>query len=211
MANINQNKKVHFLYKSTNQLNGNYYVGIHSTNKVDDSYIGSGTRFRNEVRKYGKSNFTREILEFFSTRDKALLAELGYVSSILQDPNCLNLCEGGRAGGLNDEARKKSKERRDWLRENSPEWNSEVSRKVSEGLRKSCQNRPGTFTGKTHKPETIEKMKTVAQGRGKGEDNSQYGTCWITNQLQNKKIKKSHTIPEGWKLGRILKITNARC
>jgi hypothetical protein len=210
MANINQNKKVHFLYKSINQLNGNYYVGIHSTNKVDDSYIGSGTRFRNEVRKYGKSNFTREILEFFNTRGEALLAEFILVSSILQDPNCLNLCKGGRAGGLNDEARKKSKEKRDWLRENNPEWNTEISTKVSEGLKKSYQNRPGTFTGKTHKPETIEKMKTVAQGRGKREDNSQYGTCWITNEIKNKKIKKSDPIPDGWRLGRkVLKTTVA--
>lgn len=207
MANINQNKKVHFLYKSTNQLNGNYYVGIHSTNKVDDSYIGSGTRFRNEVRKYGKSNFTREILNFYSTRDEALLAEFDYVSSILQDPNCLNLCEGGRAGGLNDEAHKKSKEIRDWLRENSPEWNSEVSRKISEGLKKSFQNRPGTFTGKSHKPVTIEKMKTIAQGRGEGDSNSQYGTCWITNEVANRKIKKSDSIPEGWRLGRKIKKT----
>lgn len=207
MANINKNKTVHFLYKSTNQLNGNYYVGIHSTNKVEDSYIGSGTRFRNEVRKHGKANFTREILEFFNTRDEALLAEFETVSKILQDPKCLNLCEGGRAGGLDEEARKKSKEKRDWLRENDPTWNIEVSIKVKEGLQKYYQNRPGTFSGKSHKPETIEKMKIIAQGKGKGKTNSQYGTCWITNKIENKKIKKSDPIPDGWRLGRNIKTT----
>jgi hypothetical protein len=207
MANINKDKKVHFLYKSTNQLNGNYYIGIHSTNEVDDSYIGSGTRFRNEVRKYGKFYFTREILQFFDTRNEALLAEFNVISKILQDPKCLNLCEGGRAGGLSDEVRKKSKERRDWLRENSPEWNTKVGAKVSEGLKKSYQNRPGTFTGKTHKPDSIQKMKTAAVGRGAGETNSQYGTCWITNEIENKKTTKSNPIPQGWRLGRVIKTT----
>jgi hypothetical protein len=37
--------------------------------------------------------------------------------------------------------------------------------------------------------------------------NSQWGTKWICNveTLQNKKIAKLETVPEGWKLGRIIK------
>ena len=58
------------------------------------------------------------------------------------------------------------------------------------------------WTGKTHTPETIEKMKSQHKGTGIGKDNSQYGTCWITNGEQNKKIKKIETIPDGWKRGR---------
>ena len=50
-------------------------------------------------------------------------------------------------------------------------------------------------------------MKTVAQGKGKGTDNSQYGTCWITNEIENKKIHKGDLIPEGWRLGRRIKTT----
>ena len=37
-----------------------------------------------------------------------------------------------------------------------------------------------------------------------GSSNSQYGTGWITNEIDNKKIKKSDTIPDGWRLGRKL-------
>lgn len=36
----------------------------------------------------------------------------------------------------------------------------------------------------------------------KGERNSQYGTCWITNEKANKKIHKGDLIPNGWRLGR---------
>jgi hypothetical protein len=35
-----------------------------------------------------------------------------------------------------------------------------------------------------------------------GEKNSQFGTMWITNGIESKKIKKDDLIPEGWKKGR---------
>jgi hypothetical protein len=192
------------MYKSTNVVNGNYYIGIHSTNKVEDSYIGSGTRFRNEVRKYGKSNFEREILQFFPTREEALLEEYEIVSRILSDPKCLNLCKGGKVGGLDEEARRLSKQKRDWLRKNDPSWDSEVGLKVSVGLKEYYKDKPGTFTGRVHKPETIEKMKQSAVGRGVEKSNSQFGTCWITNGTENRKIKKDSPVPNGWKPGRVM-------
>ena len=37
------------------------------------------------------------------------------------------------------------------------------------------------------------------------EKNSQFGTCWITDEIENKKIKKINPIPNGWRLGRINK------
>ena len=42
------------------------------------------------------------------------------------------------------------------------------------------------------------------KGKNSGEANSQYGTMWITNGTENKKIKKENVIPEGWYKGRIL-------
>ena len=35
-------------------LNGKYYVGKHSTNNLNDGYIGSCDRLRKSVKKYGK-------------------------------------------------------------------------------------------------------------------------------------------------------------
>ena len=45
----------------------------------------------------------------------------------------------------------------------------------------------------------------------KGEKNSQYGTCWITKDNENKKIKKEYLdeyISLGWKAGRVIKNKN---
>ena len=56
--------------------------------------------------------------------------------------------------------------------------------------------------GSRHSEETKKKMSLSQQGKQKGEKNSQYGTCWITNGKESKKIKKEDLIPNGWKLGR---------
>jgi hypothetical protein len=200
-------KKYHFIYKTTNLLSGRYYIGMHSTDDLNDGYLGSGTLLRRSINKHGKENHSIEILQFLNSREELAAREKEIVSlQEIAKKECMNLKVGGD-GGINSDMRQQSRKKRDWLRENSPTWNSEVSRRVSEGLRKYYQNRPGTFTGKSHKPETIQKMKTVAQGKGKGTDNSQYGTCWITNEIENKKIHKGDLIPEGWRLGRRIKTT----
>jgi hypothetical protein len=42
-------------------------------------------------------------------------------------------------------------------------------------------------------------------GHAQGTKNSQFGTMWITNEQENRKIKKTDPIPDGWVKGRVLK------
>lgn len=44
-----------------------------------------------------------------------------------------------------------------------------------------------------------------------GEKNSQFGSMWITNEEENKKIKKEDNIPSGWRKGRYMKRKNKKC
>lgn len=52
----------HIIYKTTNLLNNKIYVGVHSTNNLDDGYLGSGQAIRTAIKKYGKTNFIRDVL-----------------------------------------------------------------------------------------------------------------------------------------------------
>lgn len=89
-------KKYNFVYKTTNLINGKIYIGVHSTNNLDDGYLGSGNLIVQSIKKYGKENFSREILEYFDTREEAYFKESEIVSSefILRD-NVYNITEGG--------------------------------------------------------------------------------------------------------------------
>ena len=72
--------KYHFLYKTTNLINNKYYYGMHSTYKLDDGYLGSGKILRYSIRKYGKENFVIEIIEFYSSREELVEAEIKLIT-----------------------------------------------------------------------------------------------------------------------------------
>jgi hypothetical protein len=54
-------EKDHYVYCTTNLINSRKYIGSHS-GKIDDSYLGSGVNLKRAIRKYGKKNFTKQIL-----------------------------------------------------------------------------------------------------------------------------------------------------
>jgi len=61
------------------------------------------------------------------------------------------------------------------------------------------------WTDRKHSIETKNKIGIKNSNKQKGEKNSQFGTCWVTNGVENKKIKNNKQIPDGWVRGRTLK------
>jgi hypothetical protein len=221
MSNIKENKKFHFTYKTTNLINNRYYLGMHSTNRIDDGYLGSGKRLYYELNKYGSKNFKFEILKQFNSREELVQEEINLITEQdIKNPDCLNLKNGG-LGGFSKEVREMGKiaakiyMKNKWenpeyrekmmLFRNDPEWVMWRNKKISEGQKKVSFNN-STFIGRQHTEETIQKMKNSKKEQGKGVTNSQYGTCWITNEQENIKIRKGDLIPNGWRLGRIMKV-----
>jgi group I intron endonuclease len=210
MANLNKLKKYHFLYKTTNLLNGTFYIGIHSTSNLKDGYLGSGKRLRRSITKYGKENFKIEYLEFFDSRELLVEREKQLVNEdLLKDTNCMNLKPGGMGGLCSDEHRIK-------FRKGASEYQKEKWKDIEYRNKvksiflnytiyahKAGKIKYDTFTGKSHTEETKKKMSEAKKGKYNGCNNPQYGTRWITNGTENKKIKKEEQIPTGWKAGRI--------
>lgn len=88
----------HYLYKVINTLNSKFYIGIHSTDDLNDNYLGSGRAIKEAVQKYGSHNFKKIILEYFDTREEALQKESDIVNeTLINNSLCYNLTIGGNA------------------------------------------------------------------------------------------------------------------
>jgi hypothetical protein len=220
MANLNGLKKYHFIYKTTNLLNGKFYVGMHSTNKLNDGYLGSGKRLRLSIKKYGKENFKIEYLEFFDSRELLVEREKQLVNEyLLKDTNCMNLMCGGKGGFISVEQQRWraicGNKKHNFLLKTDIDYYNRYSSKISNtfkqkhknGIYKNAVSKLKKYwVGKSHTEETKQKMSEIKKGTGVGKTNSQFGTMWITNGTENKKIKKEEQIPTGWKAGRMLNI-----
>ena len=90
------NRKHHIVYKTTCIVTGRFYIGLHSTDNLDDGYLGSGKRLRRSVNKHGECNHVREIINEYASRKEASNAEKILITKeMLLDNNCLNCGPGG--------------------------------------------------------------------------------------------------------------------
>lgn len=209
------------IYKITNQVNGKIYIGSHKTKDLNDDYMGSGKYLKHSQEKYGIDKFTKEILFVFETVEEMYAKEAELVNEeFLATENTYNLKIGGYGGWdyinsseetriqKNKKAREKANEsiKRLYGVDNPAKLNS-VKEALSRAMKKRISNGfkpiPPSFSGKTHKEETKEKIRNSNKGKHVGCLNSQYGTMWITNGSENKKIKKYDSIPEGWRKGKV--------
>lgn len=86
----------HIVYKTTHTESGKYYVGVHSTDSLNDGYMGSGRLLKLAIEQHGKDAFTREILYTCATKQDAFRKEREIVNrSFVLDEQTFNLCEGG--------------------------------------------------------------------------------------------------------------------
>lgn len=91
-----KNKKYHYFYKITNLINNHFYYGIHSTDNLEDGYMGSGARLHRAYDKYGIENFEKEILKFFDSREECSNYEIEMVTEeLIHDNICYNIVGGG--------------------------------------------------------------------------------------------------------------------
>jgi len=215
-------RKYHYIYKTTCLITNKYYIGMHSTDNLDDGYVGSGKHLWYSINKHGIENHQTEILEFLPTRNELKQREVELVNEeLVNDSMCMNLALGGQGGaGVMTKEQlskggKRAMETIKRLRETNPEYAAKNSKAMSDAYYKAIKEgrrvptQWGNWKERTHTEETKKKISEKAKLRT-GEKNSQFGTCWIHNveTKQCIKVKKTEIdsyLSEGWTKGRKMK------
>lgn len=97
-------KMFNYIYLITNQINGKIYIGKHSTNKLNDRYMGSGIAVKNAIQKYGIENFSKDYLVFCDTKEQLNWLERYYIKKYNAQNSEIgyNIANGGDGGYLTE-------------------------------------------------------------------------------------------------------------
>ena len=173
--------KYFYVYKITNTINNKIYIGVHQSDSLDDTYMGSGIHLKRAQSKYGMENFKKEILFIYDNKEDMFSKEKELVNkSFVQDDSTYNLKVGGDGGwdyinsspeiksiaGKNRQAAHMKK----YLNDNEYKINfhnkikeslssDEIKKKISDGVKKHLEENGHTWDGKKHSDET--KLKNV--------------------------------------------------
>lgn len=199
----------HLIYQITDKINGKIYIGKHQSVVLKDSYFGSGKILNVAIKKYGIENFVKTILHQCSSEEEMNLKEKEIVNAeFCQRKDTYNLNIGGEGGWGYCNSNPVFKARKivrcrlagakHCLRLKEDKLYRE---RCLAAFRLTC-NGVWPFSGKKHSEETKAKMRKSSIGKSAGERNSQFGSVWITNGVNNRKISKTEMPPIGWKTGR---------
>jgi len=101
MANTKKQlkRKYHIIYETKNLANGMIYIGAHSTDILEDGYLGSGFRLALAIEKYGKESFSRTICQVCNNPADMFNKEKEIVNlEFLKRSDIYNIVEGGYGG-----------------------------------------------------------------------------------------------------------------
>lgn len=215
----------HYLYKTTCLVTDKYYIGVHSTGNLYDGYLGSGLKLIRSVNAYGIDNHDRVWLEFFNSATEAFTREAEMVTQKLidSDSQCMNLKPGGLGGfssiAHGEKAQKAAVKQLEYLRETCPDWAIEGYKKLSTTMTLAYQEGTRVPVGWSNEAsinawsdEAYTKRKaTWKESRfAQGSKNSQFGTCWVSNNVHTIKISielLDEYISKGYIRGRKLNLS----
>jgi len=161
------------IYKTTNLISGKIYIG-QETN-FNRYYYGSGLKIKKAIKKYGKSNFNKEIICYcenkidMDEKEKFFIKAFDVTNKLIG----YNIAEGGEGGPFfkGHHHTKKTKE------------NMSKHRKTLVGPLSSMY-------GKKHSEETKKKWRENRKGKLVGPLNGMYGKTHT--EMAKKKMSRPH-------------------
>ncbi len=191
-----------YLYKITNLLNGKIYIGVHFSKRISDQYMGSGSAIKKAIKKYGKHNFTKEILEYFESDQAMFDREREVVNeSFVLNSETYNLVIGGKGTGSGSNHPlfgKKRPDHSEFMKNNNPTKGKPRSQKVKDAV--SSANKGRKYSQEINK----KKGRSQELNHFFGKKGTALNKKWINNGVESRLVDLSQfTLDEIWKLGRI--------
>lgn len=138
----------HCIYKTTNLINGKIYIGKDENNTR--GYLGSGVLIKKAIKKYGRENFIKTIIDISNDKYELCEKEKFWIKFYKTQDSSIgyNIADGGNGGFTGFK---------------SPE----SKRKIGE----SAKGRISYWKGKRLSDETREKMSIAAKVRLTNKEN----------------------------------------
>ena len=118
-----------YIYQITNQINGKKYIGSSKKDPKDNwTYYGSGKLIKQAIEKYGKENFTKEIL--VESKNNIKVLEKQYLEKVnaQQNPQYYNMTNDAVGSSFHNIEGKKSKSKKLTGRKLSKETRKKISK-----------------------------------------------------------------------------------
>lgn len=205
---------MHYLIYQITDLDTNMiYIGKHKTNNINDDYMGSSRKLKEEIKNRGLERFRKEILFDFDNYEEMNNKEKELVNEeFVMREDTYNLNLGGSGGWYECNRRGENNKNGQHLIaglkcKSDPEFRKRFCKNISEGIKRYIAEHPGCqareknhMYGRHHSEES----KRLMSKNRTGENNGSFGTFWITNSKlkKNMKWKDRSKLPEGWVIGR---------
>jgi group I intron endonuclease len=131
-----------YIYETTNLVNNKKYIGKKVTDSNSDKYIGSGVLLIKAIKKYGRENFIKKIIDVATNNDELTQKEIYWIDyfNAVKSNQYYNICKGGEGG----------------------DWYSNISEEKRLQFIEKCKNRAGNYN---HSEETKDKIRKGNKGR----------------------------------------------
>ena len=182
----------YYVYITTNKINGKKYIGQHTTENIEDSYLGSGKTLLKAIKKYGKENFEKEILEFANDKDHLSELEKKYIEifNAVNDSNFYNISAGGE--GYSGHT---------WSEEHKLYISNKLKELYATGKKVPVKQEWSVDRRKRHSKlikHEYETGKRTSPMKGKtGNQNPLYGKCLSEEQKQKMSQRRKELIKSG--------------
>ena len=165
------------IYITTNLINNKKYIGKHKCDSIEfDGYLGSGKALKNAIKKYGRKNFIREVLDTAKSLEELNDKEIYYIDKYdaMKNDNFYNIRNGGEGVDFNclpEETKEliRAKNRINLKGKNNGMYGKHHSK---ETIQKIINNRDLSIY---HTEESKKKMSENSKGKSTGSANGNFG------------------------------------